>query len=106
MEVVRSGGFTPLYDGDARKRKAGMSASGHARGVSKEAAVLSLYADAPNEEAALEELESFALDRLKGKRGEEHWRWNGWDVRGSERATRKRHAGISLLPLLTANLSV
>jgi len=70
MEVAsKSGGFTPIFSG-GKDRQKGSSASKLTRG----AAVLSLYSQAPDHEAALEELESFALDRLKVLRGIERAR--------------------------------
>ena len=66
MEVVKSGGFTPIFSGGK-----GQQAK---KELTRAAAVLSLYSEAPDHDAALEELESFALDRLKVLRGIERAR--------------------------------
>ena len=62
MEVVKQGGFTPIYSSKMGQE----SAKQYSDSLTLGAALMSLYSEPPSEDAALEELESFALDRLKG----------------------------------------
>ena len=63
--VAKSSGFTPIHSGDAKAKL---------KQKTRAAKIVSLYTRTPPYDAALEELETFSLDRLKVLRGIERAR--------------------------------